>query len=83
MFGHVVLWGACQGEVVDVGGPAMGVGVGVVDFAEIAGHLAVGESAATVFGDKDGPLHVKQVGDGAPPQGTATNARSETAYQPG
>src|SRR5437588_9440069 len=50
LFGQWVMTAAGQGEVVDVGGVAVGVGVGVVDFAVIAGHLAVGEGAAAVFG---------------------------------
>jgi hypothetical protein len=57
VFGDVVLWGAGQGEVVDVGGAVVRVGVGVVDFAEISGHLAVGEGAAAVFGKAVEVMH--------------------------
>ena len=42
--------GAGEGEVVDVGEAAVGPFVDVVDFGEVAGHVATGRGAATVLG---------------------------------
>ena len=39
---------AGEGEVVDVGGSVLGPVVDVVDFAEVAGHVAAGGCAAAV-----------------------------------
>ena len=51
----VVGW-AGEGEVVDVGGSVLGPVVDVVDFAEVAGHVAAGVCAASVFGVQDDSL---------------------------
>ncbi len=45
-----VVLAAREGEVVDVGGPAVGPFVDVVDFAEVAGHIAARVRAAPVLG---------------------------------
>ncbi|KIU37567.1 hypothetical protein AN916_27650 [Mycobacteroides immunogenum] len=41
---------AGEGEVVDVGGAAVGPFGDVVDFAEVSGHMAAGVGAATILG---------------------------------
>jgi hypothetical protein len=51
-----VVWAAGEGEVVDVGGAAVGPVCDVVDFAEVAGGGAAGGGAAAVAG-----LHVSVV----------------------
>ena len=43
LFGELVVGAAGKGELVDIGDRVGGVGVAVVDFAEIAGHGAAGE----------------------------------------
>jgi hypothetical protein len=48
--GELVIRIAGQREVVDIGDRVGGVGVIVVDLAEIAGHGAAGEGAAAVSG---------------------------------
>jgi hypothetical protein len=50
LVGHCVVGVAAEGEGVDVGDGVGGVGVAVVDLAQIARHGAAGEGAATVLG---------------------------------
>jgi hypothetical protein len=50
LVGEFVVGATGQSEVIDVGDRVGGVRVVVVGFAEIAGHGAAGERAATVFG---------------------------------
>ena len=50
LFGDVVLRGAGQGEVVDVGGMGFGPRCAVVDFGEVARYMAAWRAAAAVFG---------------------------------
>ena len=50
MVGEFVVGAAGKAEVVDVGDGVGGLGVVVVGFAEIAGHGAAGEGAATILG---------------------------------
>lgn len=45
-----VVGAAAQGEIVNVGFPALGVVGDMVDFGEVAGHAAVGKRASAVFG---------------------------------
>ena len=45
-----VMGWAGEGEVVDVGGSALGPFVDVVDFAQVSGHVAARVRAASVFG---------------------------------
>ena len=47
---------AGEGQVVDVGWSALGPVVDVVDFAEVAGHIAARVCAASVFGVQDDSL---------------------------
>src|ERR1700761_6243828 len=54
--GEFVVRAAAESQVVDVGDGVGGVGVGVVDFAEVGGHGAAREGAATVFGVEDDSL---------------------------
>ena len=49
-FDESVMWRAAEGEAVDVGAAAGGPFVDMVDFTEVAGHVAAGGCAATVFG---------------------------------
>ena len=50
LFGEFVVGAAAKSQVVDIGDGVGGVGVAVVGFAEIAGHGAAGEGAATILG---------------------------------
>ena len=50
LFGEFVVGATGKAEVVDIGDRVGGVRVVVVDFAEIAGHGAAGEGAATILG---------------------------------
>lgn len=50
LFGEFVVGAAAKGQVVDVGDRVYGVAVAVVDFAEVAGDVAVGKRTPTVFG---------------------------------
>src|ERR1700761_9028166 len=50
LLGEIVIGAAAKSQVVDVGDGIGGVGVGVVDFAEVGGHGAAREGAAAVFG---------------------------------
>src|ERR1700722_6264986 len=50
LFGEFVVGAAGQGEIVDVGDRVGGVGVVVMGFAEVGGHAAAGEGAATILG---------------------------------
>src|ERR1700735_3646819 len=53
LVGHCVVGVAGQGEGVDVGDGVGGIRVAVVDLAEVAGHLAVGEGAPPILGVQD------------------------------
>src|SRR5947209_235473 len=53
LLGELVVGIADQRQAVDVGDRVGGVGVVVVDFAEVAGQGAAGEAAATVPGVQD------------------------------
>jgi hypothetical protein len=55
-FGEFVVWTASQDEVVDVGLGSLSPWRDVVDLAQVAGHVAAGERAATVFGVEHKPL---------------------------
>ena len=50
LVGEFVVGAAAKSQLVDIGDGVGGVGVVVVDFAEVAGHGAAGEGAATVLG---------------------------------
>src|ERR1700761_2293632 len=50
LVGEFVVGAAAKRQVVDIGDGVGGVAVAVVDFAEIAGHGAAGEGAATILG---------------------------------
>src|ERR1700722_8291476 len=60
LVGEFVVGAAGQGNVVDVGDGVGGVGVVVVGFAEIAGHGAAGEGAATILGKNVEVMHLSQ-----------------------
>ena len=56
LFGECVVGAAGQGEVIDVGDGVGGVGIAVMDLAQIARHAAAGERTPTIFGVQDNSL---------------------------
>src|SRR4051794_31001095 len=56
LFGELVIGMADQGEAVDIGDGVFGVGVVVVDLAQVTRDGAAGEGAAAVLGVQHNPL---------------------------
>jgi hypothetical protein len=56
-FKQPMVWSAGEGEVVHVGGAAVGVLVDMVDFAEVTGYVAAGCATPTVLGVHVAVMH--------------------------
>src|SRR3954453_1732120 len=78
-----VMPSAGEGEVVEVGGSALGPGDDVVDLAVFAGHGAAGDGAVQVSGDQGVLLRGGGEADGAAHREHGAVAGVQHALQPG
>jgi hypothetical protein len=65
LVGEFVVGATGKAEVVDVGDRVGGVGVAVVDFAEVAGDIAAGKGAVTILGMNASVVHPRHDGRSA------------------